>query len=452
LFLNIHAPATGNYSNLPVMVFFHHGSFLTGWGHYWAQNPIDLVREDVIVVTFNYRLGALAFLAHPVLDDVQSKRTGNYHILDQIAVLKWVKNNIAAFGGDPKNVTLFGHSAGAVSILAHLVSPLSDGLFHKAILESGSAYHEPTPLREAEALGAQFGRAVGCSTAACFRGLPLKTILQHQRLIHRGDPEQIRIDGVVLKDAFHTLLSSGQFKKIPIISGSNQNEQQHIIEQTNIGTGGRCAFVSNLVPNGQANFPGAVTYHDAVAKYYGAAPALAAQVERQYPGGTSALSANLAFAQGQSDFLRTCRALRMHEWISQNGGQIYAYEFNDAAAPIWLFAPPRLHNRALLPIGAHHGAEMQYIFRMPPRVGCDRKYPGLNREQKNLAAAMVDYWTTFAKTGNPNPRRGTQPQWPQLTPANQQMLSLDTPKPQAMAAADFDKMHKCSSFWDQIQE
>jgi para-nitrobenzyl esterase len=212
------------------MVFIHHGSFLTGWGHYWGHNPIDLVREGVIVVTFNYRLGALAFLAHPALDNVQGKRTGNYHILDQIAVLKWVKNNIAAFGGDPKNVTLFGHSAGAVSILAHLVSPLSDGLFHKAILESGSAYDAPTPLGEAEVLGTQFGRAVGCSTAACFRSLPLQKIIQHQRLLHRGDPEQIRIDGVVLKDDFQTLLAAGQFNKVPIINGSNENEQQHIAD------------------------------------------------------------------------------------------------------------------------------------------------------------------------------------------------------------------------------
>lgn len=454
LFLNVHTPPTGNYSNLPVMVYFHHGSFLTGWGHFWAQNPVNLVREGVIVVTFNYRLGALGFLAHPALDDRQAKRTGNYHMLDQIAVLQWVKDNISAFGGDPNNVTLVGHSAGAVSVLLHLVSPLSDGLFHKAILQSGGAYQAPTPLSEAEALGVQFGKAVGCRTAACFRRLPLAKIIENQRMLHRGDPEQIRIDGVVLKGDFRTLLETGKFnKKIPIINGSVHNEAQNIHENQNIGDGGPCDYVTNLVPNGQANFPGAVTYREALDKFYGVArPLLVPKVEREYPAGTSATSANLAFARSQSDSLRACRTLRMHEWISRSGGEIYAYEFNESESPVLKYAPPRLHNGKLFPLGAYHGVELQYIFRAPPVIFCDRKYPGLRPGQQALADTMLDYWASFARTGDPNPKSGPdRPHWPRFTPADKKILSLDTPSPRTMGAGAFDTAHKCSSFWDHNQ-
>jgi para-nitrobenzyl esterase len=453
LFLNVHSPAEGNYSNLPVMVYIHPGSFVTGWGHFWAQNPLRLVNNKVIVVTFNYRLGALGFLSHPELDNKQQKRTGNYFFLDQVTVLQWVKNNISEFGGDPNNVTIFGHSAGGVSVLAHLVSPLSNGLFDKAILESGSSYNDPVPLIEAQRLGTQFANSVGCKSAGCLRSLSVEKIRQHETVLFRGDPDTFRIDGVVLNNTFKELLIAGNFKKVPIINGSNFNDRQHMSELTRFGTGGRCDYVSNIVDNRGANFPGAVTYRQALNIYYGSRPGLAAKIERQYPGGSSPMSANLAFQRANADFLRACRTLRMHEWFSQGGGDVYAYEFNDDDAPSFLFGRARLRNGQTFDLGAYHGSQTQYFFPITRIDACGRRYEGLGPGQKTLSDIMVDYWTTFAKTGDPNPRSGpARPNWPAFTPRNDKILSLVSPRPEVMAASAFDRVHNCSSFWDHNQQ
>src|SRR4029079_586634 len=136
--------------------------------------------QGVIVVTIQYRLGALGFLAHSALDNVVTKSTGNYGIQDQQAALKWLKSNIARFGGDPLNVTIFGQSAGGLSVLVHLVSPLSKGLFQKAVIESGALYATPTLLSTAESQGTTFGQQLGCSTAACLRNLSVNAILVNQ--------------------------------------------------------------------------------------------------------------------------------------------------------------------------------------------------------------------------------------------------------------------------------
>jgi para-nitrobenzyl esterase len=458
LFLNVFTPPTGTYSNLPVMVYIHDGSFISGKGSFWAQNPIDLVNQGVVVVTINYRLGALGFLAHSALDKVATKNTGNYGFLDQQAALKWVKSNIAGFGGDPRNVTIFGSSAGGISVLVHLVSPLSSGLFHKAIVQSGSLYQKPTLLADAEALGATFATRVGCDggapaqEAACLRALPFSTILANQALLQNGDIEMLRQDGVVLTDSLMNLLMAGSFRKVPIINGSNRDEHGQITEDKYLGTGGRCGYTSNLVPNGQDTFPGAVSYHNALLKLFGPASRLAPLVEAEYPSGPNSLSANATYVGFRTDFIRACRTLRVNDWIALNGGKIFAYEFNDRKAPKFLTGPVTLHNGSDFPLGAYLGAETQYLFKMPGTVLCNLPYPGMSTDQRSLSAAMVRYWTTFAKTGNPTPAGGVLPLWPRYTMSNRSILSLEGSTPKKKTAATFDAAHKCSSFWNPIIE
>ena len=435
------------------MVYFHDGSFISGKSSFWAQNPVDLVQQKVIVVTLNYRLGALGFLAHPKLDNKATRNTGNYGFLDQQEALRWVRKNIAPFGGDPNNVTIFGSNAGGISVMIHLVSPLSLGLFDKAIVQTGSLYQRPFPLLEAEQWGLKFGASVSCDTAACLRALPLNTILANQKVIERGDIENLRIDGVVLPDSLMNLLMAGKFHKVPIINGTNRDDSGQIHENQVVGTGSRCDYVSNIVPNGKDKFPGAISYHDALINLLGPTSRLRPLVEQEYNAGSTGLSATLAYRDLKTDLRGACRALRVNDWIAQGGGELYAYEFNDRKAPNFLTAAFRTFDGSLLPLGAYLGSESQYLFRMPPKVLCEQHDPGKSTAQKALAKAMVVYWTNFAKAGDPNPDRpGAPPVWPRFTTTKRQMMSLDAPTPRAIPAATFDGRHRCTSFWNEHLE
>jgi para-nitrobenzyl esterase len=452
LFLNVFTQPTGTVKKLPVMVYIHGGGLTSGSGSV-QLNPFPLVEQGVIVVTINYRIGALGFLAHPALDNAGQKRSGNYGILDQQAALQWVKANIAKFGGNPSNVTIFGQSAGALSIAVQLVSPLSTGLFQKAILESAPLNSMPL-LSEAETLGNQFGAAVGCSTAKCFRSatqLPVATILANQGLIQQS-ARLLRQDGVVIPDQLRILFSTGKFKKVPIIVGSNHDESRfHINGNTNLGTGTLCNFVSNIAPSA-GSFPGAVDLSTAMSKS-GVPSNILQQVLGHYPAGANGLSANIAFADQQTDANFACRALRLNNSLAQNGAKNYAYEFNDAKAPVWLWPQFKLHDGTTFPYGAYHGAEQPYLFRMGPVNGCGGAMPKLSSAQKKLATAIVTYWTTFAKTGDPNPASGVKPPaWPRFAASNGNMMSLVAATPKLLKASAFDTDHQCSSFWNGLQQ
>ena len=175
LFLNVYTPRVGSgLRKDPVMVWIHPGAFQFGESNDW--DPRKMVDRGVVVVTLNYRLGALGFLAHPALTaESRDRSSGNYGLMDQQAALRWVRRNIARFGGDANNITLFGESAGGLSVHAHLASPKSKGLFERAIVQSG-AYSIDTPsLTTAEATGLAFGSLVGCATqdAQCLRNVPV---------------------------------------------------------------------------------------------------------------------------------------------------------------------------------------------------------------------------------------------------------------------------------------
>ena len=180
LYLNVFAPVEVRRSGLPVMVWIHGGAFVGGESD--DYNPSGLVDDGVIVVTINYRLGALGFLAHPALADHRGGPAGDYGLMDQQAALQWVHSNIQAFGGDPANVTLFGESAGGQSVLLQLTSPGARGLFAKAIAESGGYALGPVSLASAEVAGRAFAAKAGCAsqTATCLRSLPVAKILADQ--------------------------------------------------------------------------------------------------------------------------------------------------------------------------------------------------------------------------------------------------------------------------------
>jgi para-nitrobenzyl esterase len=451
LYLNVFTKPTGVVLKQPVIVFIHGGGLTSGSGSY-QLNPVALVAKNVTVVTINYRIGALGFLAEPSLDKVDAQRTGNYGILDQIAALQWVKTNIKKFGGDPDNVTIAGQSAGGLSVLVHLISPLSNGLFHKAIIESGSFYNAATPLGDAEAQGTSFATSVGCTSsnnilrAKCLRQVSVATILAHQNMLG-SSTRLLRQDGVVITDTLKNLLMTGQFKHVPVINGSNHDETRfHINGNTTLGTGNTCSFVSNIVPDSEAgSFSGAVTLHNAL-QSNGFSSGLIPTVEAHYPGGATGKSANLAYSNALTDVAYACRPLRVNKWIAQNGGTNYAYEFNDNRAPPWLFPPFTLHDGTVFDYGAYHGAELEYLFRMNNINACGGTFAALTTTQKLLAGKMVNYWTTFAKTGNPNPTGGVLPNWPQFSGGS--MMSFVGGTPRTMLASDFDTNHKCSAFWD----
>ena len=437
LTLNVFTRSTGTVSRQPVMVFIHGGGLVSGSGSF-QLNPYPLIQQGVVVVTINYRVGALGFLAYQAL----SHKTGNFGILDQQAALKWVRANIRQFGGDPANISIFGGSAGGLSVLVHLVSPLSNGLFHKAIIQSGSFYHQATPLTTAQQRGSSFASSAGCASAACLHSLPVNTILTRQAPPGQPMPlgqsvALVTEDNVVLKGALRTLLETGQFKKLPTIVGSTQHETRfHIAGNAAFGTGGACNFTSDITP---ANYFSKLQSTGA--------GGLAGQIQSQYPPGSTPLSATTALAQQWTDSQYSCRTLRVNQWMAQNAGKNYAYEFSDATAPATLWAPFRLSDGTVFPYGAYHGSEGPYLFRMGSRNACGGTVPVLTGAQRQLSAAMVSYWTTFAKTGNPNAAGSGLPVWPEFQGTSAKIISFKGAAPTLVAASKFDTDHKCTSFW-----
>src|SRR4029077_1995782 len=231
LFLNVFTPDSGDHRQLrPVMVWIHGGALVTGESN--DYDPTAMVQDGVIVVTINYRLGALGFLAHPAFAaestdpdrdrDADANSAGNYGLMDQQLALRWVRDNIIFFGGDPSNVTIFGESAGGLSVFSQLVSPPAANLFHKAIVESGAYNLNTQSLATAESAGTAFATAAGCSsqTAACLRALPVSTILANENPAGYTP----NIDGEFLPLSLGTALATGQFHHVPVMQGSNHDE------------------------------------------------------------------------------------------------------------------------------------------------------------------------------------------------------------------------------------
>lgn len=420
LFLNVFTPGGFSIRPRPVMVWIHGGALVTGESN--DYDPTALVNDGVIVVTINYRLGALGFIAHPAFaaeftdpdhDGVPATGfAGNYGLMDQQAALRWVRDNILLFGGDPLNVTIFGESAGGLSVFSHLQSPPAAHLFHKAIVESGSYNLTTQTLSTAEAVGTAFAAAAGCAdqTAACLRALPVATLLANENPAGYTP----NIDGSFLPLSLGTALATGQFNRVPVIDGTNHDEWR-------LFTALDFDLVGNPIPNTEAG------YEAALSTLVGAAAPL---VAAQYPL-ASFPSADIAFAAAGTDVVFACPALQA-DLSMASFTQVSTYEFNDENAPED-FLPP-----VTFPYGAAHASEIQYLFTLPVTV----PRPPLNAVQQQLSGTMQRYWTNFAKLGTPN--SPGLPQWGPFNPIARNFQSLIPPLPQQ--ETNFATAHHCD-FW-----
>jgi para-nitrobenzyl esterase len=398
----------------PVLVWIHGGGLTQDAGRNY--DGTRLAADGTVVVTINYRLGALGFLAHPSLASPPGGSAGNYGLMDQRAALRWVQRNIDRFGGDPDNVTIAGESAGGLSVLAHLVSRGSRGLFQRAIVQSGAFALTQQPLATAEAAGEAFATLAGCpdQTAECLRHLPVTD------LVNNFPPAGIPgvVDGAVLTESIGTALAGGRFTRVPILNGTNHDEERLFITIGLAVSGGTFVLVPEPVT--------AESYQRVIAAVLGVSDARAAAIAAEYP--LSAYpSPTLAFSALVADANFACTALQVDKWTSQRV-PTFAYEFNDDAAPARYLR--------LDPPVATHTSEIPYLLDLPNAPIQDP----LNSDQEVLAASMRAAWAHFAASGNPSTAALPWPSFDHRT----RMMSLVAPRPQVETG--FATRHHCG-FW-----
>ncbi|MEV0202717.1 carboxylesterase/lipase family protein [Nonomuraea sp. NPDC050691] len=424
LYLNVTTPRARAEQKLPVMVWLHGGSFKDGAGHLYDARRLA-VQGNVIVVTVNYRLGAFGFLAHPALHDADGL-SGNYGLADQQAALGWVRRNAAAFGGDPRNVTLFGESSGAIAVCAHLAAPGSAGLFHRAILNSApctapwapslAMANNPRPRSQAERDGqALAGRLNlgGSPTARQLRAVPTGELLKAA-----SDPAQPGF-GPVTGGAFLPLdparaVTTGRFHRVPVLYGVNRHEERMHV------WGLEMAKYQGPIP--------ADRYDDEVRAAFGshAGEVLARYPLSAYASPSQALATALTDSEYARPALDTGKALSRHV-------PTYAFEFADPSAP-WFAAFPKPYD-----MGAYHAADLPYLF----DVGYNQP---LTDQQRLLADHMIGYWTRFARTGDPN--GSGAPAWRPFTAARPSVQSL-APGEGGIEPAGFARDHHYD-FWTSL--
>ncbi|UMP06724.1 carboxylesterase family protein [Amycolatopsis sp. EV170708-02-1] len=417
LYLNVTTPASAGHGRLkPVMLWLHGGGNSYGTAADYGAARLA-IRGDVVVVTTNFRLGVFGFLAHPALSD-----SGNFGLEDQQAALRWVRRNAVAFGGDPGNVTLFGESGGAFDVCAQLTAPAARGLFQRAIAQSGScattwpahgivyggsASAPWLPLTQAKASGLAFAGRFGCAepatAAECLRRIPAADLAK--------DPETAGLTAVafgtrVLPENPAEMLRQGRFHRVPVIWGSNRDESRL-----------SAAFAPQPFTEEQ--------YRSMLDDGFGEQ---ASQVATRYLSSTYGSPA-LAWSTMATDRVWSCTQLTDDRLLARHTS-VYTYEFADSQAPRGFFPFP-----ADLPSGAYHSSELAYVF---DRAGFTEQ---LTPDQRRLADRMIDYWTRFAETGNPN--GPDVPLWPRF--AGSRTLSL-APGDGGIRLVDLAAEHHCG-FW-----
>jgi len=329
--------------------------------------------------------------------------------MDQMSALRWTQRNIGRFGGQPRNVTIFGESAGGLSVHAQLASPLAHGLFARAIAQSG-AYSLVQPSQsQADALGTQYAAAVGCAdqAAACLRGVPVSTLLARQASGYVPN-----IDGRVLTESIGPALASGRFNRVPLIEGTNSDEWRLFVALEELTTGrpltpaGYEAAIEQTLPGIPQAFADRLANVDYPLSSFGGNPSVA----------LGALGTDAIFACNARTAVRSAV-----QFV-----RAFQYEFGDEQAPALLPA-------VSFPQGAYHGAELLYLF---PGLGGTSLTP----DQQRLSARMIGYWTHFARTGSPNSEDA--PAWPRYSAASEQFESLVPPTP--VTAGGFAVEHKCA--------
>ncbi len=408
LSLNVWRPAAPA-KKLPVLVFLHGGGFVNGAGSLY--DPAKLVARGNIVVTVNYRLGALGFLAHPQLRD---PAVGNFGIADQQAALKWVQRNVGSFGGDAQRVTLWGESAGAFSICAQLASPAARGLFQQAIVQSGPCVNDFVSRSTARQRAVDNAAVIGCKDLKCLQNKPFQELVGLGELgftAHRwlADRTWLPVAGTPLMP-FQPLVAHrlGLANAVPILQGTTKDEMRSHVGST---------YDEEGKPVTAEQYPRIVT------DLYGVRDGR--KVVAQYRP-ESFPSPSLALAQVLTDegkLVGACSQLTANDLMARRA-PVYAFEF----------AEPRKSAPGEFPYGAHHGVDIQYFF--------DSTNPGpwtpppLTGEQAKLSERLLDQWSAFAATGRPG--------WPQYRKDVVQSISTTRPGP-----VDLRIEHRCD-FWDTL--
>ena len=366
LYLNIWMPAKASAARLPVMVWIYGGGFQFGSGAVPLYDGSQLARQGVILVTFNYRLGVFGFMVHPELSQESPHHTsGNYGILDQIAALQWIKDNAAAFGGDPQRVTIFGESAGSTAANILQASPLAKGLFAGVIGESTSQMDAAggllgrQSLSQAEQYGSEFAAGVGASSIAQMRRIPADTLLKQAKMFW-----PLSHDGYVLPDDVYEIFAAGRQNDVPLMVGSNASEGSNL----------RVPWIKPETPEEQTAF------------------------SRLYP--------NAGDTQVYTDTV---------EWQMRSWADLQATTGHAKSYLYWFDHNPPSPPGALP--GPIHGSEIVYVFGNFAQL----KWPWTSADRR-LGEVMSKYWVNFAATGNPN---GTGlPDWPAYRANSPQAMKL----------------------------
>jgi len=401
LYLNVWTPAKSVHERVPVLVWIYGGGFVAGATSTPTYSGEVLARKGVVLVSVAYRVGPLGFLAHPELSAESPQHTsGNYGLLDMTAALTWIQRNIAAFGGDPAKVTIFGESAGGIAVSQLSASPLAKGLFRAAISESGGSFAAPRPagqpgenmrtLADAERQGAAIARTAGVSSLAQMRRLSAQQVLAAAR---SNGPSWPVVDGWALPADQYSLYEAGRFNDTPVLIGYNSDEG--------------------------ASFPSAHTsaeFRDVVHRRYGvfADPLLAA-----YPPGDGTLP------KSARDLTRDA-AFGWQTWawarLQTRRGRSPAFLYYFDQHPQYPADSPRAG------YGAPHGREVPYVFGHLNDL--NNETPGA--ADRVISEAMGTYWTNFAKYGDPNGNGA--PKWPAFSEAHPQAMYFQgTPHPESVA-------------------
>jgi para-nitrobenzyl esterase len=417
LFVNVTTPrdATGK---LPVLVFVYGGGLISGSGA--ANDPKRIVDQGAIVVTFNYRLGALGFLRHPSLRDPYA---GNFGLADQQAALRWVRANIAAFGGDERNVTLWGQSGGGFSVCAQLAAPAARGLFDKAIVQSAPCGNPMMTERTAHRRGLDLAAALGCTDEAtaeeCLRAKPVSELVRRsdrdglfgEVRRHRADVWWFPVAGTpALPLQPLTAMRLGLAADVPLIHGGTKDEMRAHVWQ---------AYDFPGRPVTEAEYPVIVT------RLFGSRNAkriLAAYPAAAFPSPSLALATLLTDYGGVNG---ACTQLPAIDAAARRA-PVYAYEYAQPSGQIGDF-----------PFGAAHSADLRY-FLDTQRQG--QPPPPFTPEERAFAERLIGYWTTFARTGDPGP------QWPAYRRGTSKALSIAIAR---TAPVNLASTHRCG-LWQTV--
>lgn len=398
LYLNVWTPAQRNTKDLPVLVYFYGGGFVAGDGSEPRYDGESMAKKGIVAVTVNYRLNIFGFLAHPELSaEAPYKASGNYGLLDQHAALKWVQQNISAFGGDPKKVTIAGESAGSISVSILMASPLSKDLIAGAIGESGASIHPtlpPVPLQEAEKTGQEFAKNAGYPALAELRKLSTREIYEIYNESRRfGFP--VVIDGYLLPKSLPEIFESKQQAQIPLLLGWNSSEIPGMA-------------VMQGLPYTQEN------YLTKVKQLY---PEAHEEVLKLYPAGSQ------KEIEWSATHLASDRFIAYSTWkwfdLHRNNSDkaVYRYLYSKLRPPLveQNLAPglaggtvqrgsdaPRMPE----PIGAPHACEIEYCMGNLHLV----KDYAWTADDFKVSESMLNYFANFVKTGNPN--GGNVTEWP----------------------------------------